>query len=79
MPIYNFKNTKTGRRFEKIFKIAEYEEYLKNNPHIVQEIVQAPSIGDPHRLGLKKPDTPFRDRLKHIKKKFPGSSINTFD
>lgn len=62
--------------------ISEREEYLKANPHVNQQIVSAPSLGDPVRLGLKKPDSGFRDRLKEIKKAhsrgITRSTINTF-
>lgn len=62
--------------------ISEREEYLKANPHVNQQIVSAPSLGDPVRLGLRKPDSGFRDRLKEIKKAhskgFTKSTINTF-
>lgn len=79
MPVYSFKNKKTKRCFDKFMKIAELDVYLKQNPHIVQEITVAPAIGDSIRLGKKKPDTRFKDVLKNIKKKHPGSTINTFD
>ena len=61
--------------------MAEREEYLKANPHIQQQLA-APALGDPIRLGLRKPDNGFRDRLKEIKKQhsrgLTRSSINTF-
>jgi hypothetical protein len=41
-------------------------------------ITQAPPIGDPHRLGLKKPDAGFRDVLKNIKSHHKRSNINTW-
>ena len=33
MPTYTFKNKDTGEVFDKIMKIAEKPEYLKNNPN----------------------------------------------
>lgn len=82
MPSYTFLNTDNGETFTVIMSISEREEYLKANPHINQQIVSAPSLGDPIRLGLKKPDDGFRDRLKEIKKHhskgITKSTVNTF-
>jgi len=78
MPLYELRNTVTGEIFELSLKISEYEEYTKVNPHIERYFGGAPSIGDPVRLGLKKPDDAFRDKLKDIKRKHRRSIINTF-
>lgn len=82
MPTYTFVNTTSGETFTEIMSISEREEFLKANPHVNQQIVSAPSLGDPIRLGLKKPDSGFRDRLKEIKKAhskgWTKSTVNTF-
>lgn len=82
MPTYTFLNTDSGETFTTIMSIAEREEYLKANPHIQQQLISAPALGDSIRLGLKKPDNGFRDRLKEIKKQhskgITRSTINTF-
>lgn len=82
MPSYTFKNTETDEVINTIMSIAEREIFLVENPHMQQQIVSAPSIGDSIRLGLKKPDNGFRDRLKEIKKAhskgFTRSTVNTF-
>ena len=82
MPSYTFLNTDSGEVFTTIMSIAEREEYLKDNPHIQQQLISAPSIGDSIRLGLKKPDNGFRDRLREIKKAhsrgLSRSTVNTF-
>lgn len=82
MPSYTFLNTDSGEVFTTIMSIAEREEYLKANPHIQQQLISAPALGDSIRLGLKKPDNGFRDRLKEIKKHhsrgLSRSTINTF-
>lgn len=60
----------------------EREEYLKSNPEMQQVIHSAPALGDSIRMGLKKPDDGFRDRLREIKKAHSGgftkANINTF-
>lgn len=82
MPTYTFLNTETGEQITEIMSISEREEFLRANPSFQQQIVSAPSLGDPIRLGLKKPDNGFRDRLKEIKKHhskgFTKSTVNTF-
>jgi len=78
MPIYTFHNTETDEHFEDFMSIAAKEEYLQLNPHIKQTILHAPALGDPTRLGLKKPEGGFRDLLKDIKKRNRKSNINTW-
>lgn len=78
MPNYSFKNTTTGDQWEDSMSIADKEKFLKDNPHIIQEITSAPSLGDPVRLGFKKVDSDFRDVLRKIKKAHPLSKgVNT--
>ena len=38
MPLYSFKNTKTGKEFTDMMTIDEMESYLKKNKHIKQQI-----------------------------------------
>jgi hypothetical protein len=82
MPTYLFKDINTEEEQELFMSITERDKYLEDNPHITQLVHGAPSIGDPIRLGLRKPDDAFRDRLKDIKKHhsrgITKSSINTF-
>jgi hypothetical protein len=57
--------------------ISAKEEYLKENPHIVQEIFHTcASQGDPFRLGIRKPDQGFKDILKNIKKVHKSTITN---
>ena len=82
MPSYTFLNTLSGELFTTIMSMSEREDFLVNNPHMHQQLVSAPAIGDSIRLGLRKPDDAFRDRLKEIKKNaqrgISRSTINTF-
>ena len=38
MPIYDFRDTKTGKTFEEMMTISAKEQYLKDNPHMKQII-----------------------------------------
>ena len=83
MPTYTFRNTKTDETFEEIMSISAKEEYLINNPTIVQEIFHSPiPQGDSVRLGFKKPSDGFRDILRTIKKNTKSyrykNAVNTF-
>jgi hypothetical protein len=79
MPTYGFLNNDTGEEFEEFMNISEIDDYLKNNPNITQ-LVGAPNIVS--GVAGKKPDSGFRDILKHIKKGnskgITRSTINTF-
>lgn len=82
MPHYTFMNTETGEVFNVVMSMSDRDQYVIDNPHMQQQICSAPSIGDSIRLGLKKPDSGFRDRLKEIKKQhsrgITKSTVNTF-
>lgn len=82
MPSYTFKDTETGEQFTTVMSMAEREEFLSANPHMQQVIHSAPSIGDTIRMGMRKPDDGFRDRLREIKKAhskgWTKSTVNTF-
>ncbi len=82
MPTYLYKDINTGEEQELFMSITERSKYLEDNPHMTQLVHGAPALGDSIRLGLKKPDDAFRDRLKEIKKHhslgITKSSINTF-
>ena len=79
MPAYDFKNSKTGEVIELLLKISEYDEFVKNNPHMERYHTGASAaLGDPILLGFKKPDDAFRDRLRDIKANHRRSVINTF-
>lgn len=79
MPQYTFRNKETGEETTEFLAIAKLDKYIKNNPHL-EQVIGAPSIGDSARLGIKKIDNAFRDRLKEIKKQhsrgFTKSTIN---
>lgn len=75
MPNYTFKNTEDGSEILITMTISEFVKYEKKNPHMKQ-IIKAAGIGDPIRLGVKKPDVAFREVLKRIKKGNRGSTIN---
>tara|TARA_B100001113_G_scaffold269569_1_gene224303 strand:- start:646 stop:894 length:249 start_codon:yes stop_codon:yes gene_type:complete len=44
MPSYDFENKETGEIEEHMMKIADKEQFLKDNPHLKQVILSAPGI-----------------------------------
>jgi hypothetical protein len=78
MPTYNFRHRETGEVIERLMKIVEREEFLRDNPQYESVILGAPSFGDPVRLGLRKPDQGFREVLQKAKAAHPLGKINTF-
>jgi hypothetical protein len=79
-PTYLFLNNNTGEEFEDFMSISALDQFLEENPNIVQLVNGAPLIHSGRGMG--KPDSGFRDLLKDIKKKnskgISRSSINTF-
>ena len=78
MPTYNFRHRETGEITEKFFSISVREEYLKDNPQLESILLGAPSLGDPIRLGIRKPDNGFREVLAKAKEAHPLGNVNTF-
>lgn len=70
----------TGNVWTDTMTMHELEQFLKNNEGKIEQVfLSPPQIGDPIRLGLRKPDSGFRDVLKTIKSHHPrGGGINTF-
>ena len=82
MPTYKFLNNTTGEEHLEFMSISALDVYLQENPNVTQLVNGAPSIGDSVRLGIRKPDSSFRDILKNVKKEHSKgvtrSTVNTF-
>jgi hypothetical protein len=78
MPTYTFRNSETDEVFDQFFtSFSKKDEFLEQNPHL-QQMLHPVAFGDAIRMGFRKPDDAFRDKLKDIKRKHRGSTINTF-
>lgn len=78
MANYTFYNSNTDREEDLSMPISELDNFKAQNPHMQQLIKTAPAIADSTRLGIKKPDSGFRDVLKKVKKAHRGSTVNTW-
>lgn len=77
MPTYTFMNKETEEEFDVTMSFSELDSFIKENINL-QQVFKPMNIADPTRLGLRKPDSGFRDILKNVKKTNRGSKINTF-
>lgn len=78
MPIYSVMDTNTEEVFEVNMKFTELEKYLSENSHIKQIFTKFPALGDPMRLGIRKPEDGFRDVLKNVSSYHKKNVINTW-
>jgi|AACY02.15.fsa_nt_gi hypothetical protein len=76
MPTYKFMNKESQEEFDVVMSYSELENFINENPNLQQVFIL--NIADPTRLGLRKPDSAFRDILKNVKKTNKGSNVNTF-
>lgn len=69
MALYDFRNKKTGKVKEYDMKISEYDQFVIDHPELERTYDKVASIGDPVRLGIKRPPKDFQtgvlDRIKH--------------
>ena len=91
MPTYDYKCEKCGHEFEELFSISRRNEPTevpcerqlhRASPICGGEIkrkVVAPGIGDPLKMGLKKPDGRYVEKLKEIKKNHPLGTVSAKD
>ena len=75
MPIYTFRNKVSGEISDIKMRVHEYEEF--SDPNLERYFDQAPSLGDPVRLGLKKPGGAFNEVLAKIHERTYKSTLNS--
>jgi len=75
MPIYTFKNTKTGKEFDDMMSIAEMEEYLSKNKHISQVLKGLNIISGTGSNRTGKTDSGWKENLSRIAEAHPQSAL----
>lgn len=83
MPLYNYQCKHCSHEFEKVLKIADMH-LPSSEPcpkcgvegQVIKTISGAPNLGDPVRLGLRKPDQGFKEVMQKIHANNPGSNLN---
>ena len=71
---YTFKNTKTGKIESYEMKLAEYDEFKINNPHLERYHDTAPIFNYRGKKDFKT-DNSFKEVMSKIADKFPGSPL----
>lgn len=76
MPFYNVKNRTTGKTTVMEMRISEMEQMLADDPNL--DVVPGPIRTMEARLGSKmmKPSEGFKDVLRDIKRRNPGTTID---
>jgi len=74
MPIYTFKNKKTGKEFDEMMTIAEMEDYLSKNKHITQVLKGLNIISGVSGVSFKN-DGGWKDNLSRIAEAHPNSPL----
>ena len=81
MPTYDLRNTETGEIFELKMMIKEYDQYMKDNPHIERyhSAENLPMMSDASRMsvpGTHKADSTFEKYvINRIKETVPGNTV----
>lgn len=74
MPIYTFRNKKTGKEFDEMMSIADMEEYLEKNKHITQVLKGLNIISGVSGVSFKN-DGGWKDNLSRIAEAHPQSAL----
>ena len=77
MPTYTFKNKDTGEEFDEIMMISERDQFLKDNPHLIQKPVAPRIVSGVTGMGSNKVSDGFKEVLQKVKSSNHGSTINT--
>ena len=72
MPIYTFKNKKSGKEFDEMMSISEMEEYLDKNTNITQVIKGLNIVSG---VGSIKQDGGWKENLSRIAEAHPKSAL----
>jgi hypothetical protein len=57
-------------------RMADKDQFLQDNPNLEAVFLEAPPLGDPVRLGIRKVDSGFKEVLQKIKRANPGSTLD---
>lgn len=74
MPTYQFLNTETEEVFEDFMSISKKEEFMKDNPHIIQIFDQLNIVSGVGHL-YSKTDNSWKEVLSKVSEKHPRSEL----
>ena len=70
MPLYDFKDKETGEIITKMVKIADREQFLKDNPKL-ESVISAPRITTGDSSALQKAGDGWKEVQSRIKSGLP--------
>ena len=68
MPVYEFKDPSTEEIIEKVLRISEYDDFVKDNPHLVRYYSTAPGLTSGHKTARQLAGSEWNNHLERIKK-----------
>lgn len=80
MPVYVMRNKKTGKVFEHVMHVSEYDAYMEAHPNVERHHTpdQMAPLVDPLRLSATRHlDGGFKEVLQKIHETTPGSRLNS--
>jgi putative FmdB family regulatory protein len=78
MPIYEYGCSNCGEVFERLLKMSEADIPTKEEcpncfyKETVEQLMSTFALGDPIRMGIKRPDAGWGDVLNKVKKAHPN-------
>lgn len=85
MPFYDYRCKECEHTFEEFFRMAERSKPCKQpcpkcgkKKCVEQYIASAPAVCDPVRVGVRKPDSGFREVISKIKKAHPRNTMRDY-
>ena len=72
MPTYTFQDTETGEVFDKILKISEKDNFLKDNPNLKSLVTGINIVAG---VGSIKSDSGWKENLSRIAEAHPRSAL----
>jgi predicted nucleic acid-binding Zn ribbon protein len=72
MPTYTFQDTETGEVFDKILKISEKDNFLKDNPNLKSLVTGINIVAG---VGRVKGDSGWKENLSRIAEAHPRSAL----
>jgi hypothetical protein len=71
--LYDFENIKTGEVKEYSMRLADYDEFVKNNPHLKRVMLKAPQTISGTGSVVSKTDDGWKEVQQKIKRGLPPS------
>lgn len=84
MPFYDFKCDKCEHCWDEMLLYKNREKPLKSpcpkcqKSGSVVRVLGVPTMSEPHKMGLKRPDQGFREVISKIKQNHPKNTIRDY-